>query len=345
MKTNKQVLPLNFIGSKLSLSEFIFDHFPNEIESFADLFSGTGIFTALTRKKFNPTVVVSNDTEYFSVVFAHAWCVPWRATLQTKINQLNKIAENPGKLKGGGILHTHFADGVKRMYFTPQNGRIIDAMRQQLEIWKTDKKITKKNYYYLLACIIRAADQVANTTSTYAAFLKHYKKSAQKRIYIKPIHKITTKTKSVVFQDDVLHTTLDPQVKKCDVVYLDPPYNHRQYSDNYHVLNVIAYYDLEKTQIRDSLKTGLLSGSFKSPFCQKRCVHKAFEQLFSNLQGTPNVFMSYNNESMLTKKEVLELMSRYGHPICYEKEYKKYNSKKEQKQKSVIEYLFHMTPI
>ena len=44
--------------------------------------------------------------------------------------------------------------------------------------------ITENEYFYLLACLIEAADKVANTASVYEAFLKDLKKSAIKPIVI-----------------------------------------------------------------------------------------------------------------------------------------------------------------
>ncbi len=173
-----RILVLNFIGSKLSLREFLFAHFPKEITSFADLFSGTGITAAMVRQQYGVHTLVSNDMESFAVAFAKAYHASWKPKLQHNIDLLNQVDGVTG------IISQHFSNAIHsdRMYFTPDNAAKIDAMRQLLEKWKLNKKITESDYWYLLACIIRAADQVANTASTYAAYLKHFKKTKKNDI-------------------------------------------------------------------------------------------------------------------------------------------------------------------
>ena len=57
-----------------------------------------------------------------------------------------------------------------------------------------------------------------------------------------------------------------------DILYLDPPYNARQYGANYHLLNTIAKYDSFSTKG----KTGLRDYQ-KSKYCSKPEVLKTFE--------------------------------------------------------------------
>ena len=61
---------------------------------------------------------------------------------------------------------------------------------------------------------------------------------------------------------------------KGDILYLDPPYNHRQYGANYHILNTIAKYDKfipkGKTGLRDYVR---------SDYCKKATVAESFEDL------------------------------------------------------------------
>ena len=52
---------------------------------------------------------------------------------------------------------------------------------KKIEEWKKENHITENVYYFLLASLLENADKVANTASVYGAFLKHIKKTAQKR--------------------------------------------------------------------------------------------------------------------------------------------------------------------
>ena len=93
-----------------------------------------------------------------------------------------------------------------------------------------------------------------------------------------------------------------------DVLYLDPPYNARQYCSNYHVLETIARYDnLELSGV-----TGLRdSSSQKSKFCSKRTVVETFEDLIKNAQFK-YIFLSYNNEGLMSLDTIKEIMSSHG---------------------------------
>jgi adenine-specific DNA-methyltransferase len=51
-----------------------------------------------------------------------------------------------------------------------------------------------------------------------------------------------------------------------DLLYLDPPYNARQYEANYHLLNTIAKYDIFAPKGLKGLRD-----YYKSDYCKKNC--------------------------------------------------------------------------
>lgn len=105
---------------------------------------------------------------------------------------------------------------------------------------------------------------------------------------------------------------------KGDVLYLDPPYNSRQYCSNYHVLETIARYDNPVL----SGKTGLRDSSDqKSLFCSKRTVCNAFDDLIRH-SDFKYIFLSYNNEGLMSLDTIKDIMSQYGKYSFYTKEYK-----------------------
>jgi len=79
----------------------------------------------------------------------------------------------------------------------------------------------------LLASLIESADKVANTASVYGAFLKKLKKSAQNLMILKPAEFYLNDNEHIVYNSDINELI---QNINHEVVYLDPPYNHRQYS-------------------------------------------------------------------------------------------------------------------
>jgi adenine-specific DNA-methyltransferase len=126
-----------------------------------------------------------------------------------------------------------------------------------------------------------------------------------------------------------------------DLVYLDPPYNARQYSKNYFPLNIIAKTPNSLlTELPLKGKTGIPADCFMSPFCKKGAVAEdAFNRLFKGLR-TEWIFLSYNSESIVSKERMLDIMSRYGDASVVERDYKRFKSYEYNKDIEIKEYLF-----
>lgn len=166
--------------------------------------------------------------------------------------------------------------------------------------------------------------------------LKNYKKSSLRTLNLRPIHtKYSRKENNQVFNQNALDLV---QNKIFDVVYCDPPYNTRQYGANYSVLNYIALYD-PKIEIQG--KTGLIKNYFKSSFCRKFDIKDIFDNMVRNIKAK-KIFISYNNEGLLKKEELLKIFKRYGEVHVHSKIYKRFRSHK-QKERFVKEYIFEIT--
>jgi len=122
-----------------------------------------------------------------------------------------------------------------------------------------------------------------------------------------------------------------------DILYMDPPYNHRQYGANYHLLNTIARYD----EFQPAGKTGLRSYE-RSRWCIKNQVAAVCEDLISKAKFK-HIFLSYNNEGLMSLDEVLRIMSKYGRYELIEQPYQRFKADKTEnrnhKATSTIEYL------
>jgi adenine-specific DNA-methyltransferase len=176
-------------------------------------------------------------------------------------------------------------------------------MRQKIEEWKDTKRINDNQYFFLLSSLLENADAVANTASVYGAYLKHLKKSAQKTLLLKGAAFDLNDATHEVYNEDA--NSLINEIDG-DVLYLDPPYNARQYGSNYHLLNTIARYD----NFVPNGKTGLRNYD-RSLYCQKGKVSDVFENLIGNARFK-YIFLSYNNEGLMSAQDVKRIMQKFG---------------------------------
>jgi adenine-specific DNA-methyltransferase len=319
---------MNYLGSKKKLSKWILENIVSEVgdlsnKVFCDLFAGTGI----VGQTFKPYVqkVISNDLEYYSFVLNKNY-IENTKDLNEFISILNNIKKNIKPIKG--FIYNNYCSPSNRLYFTDENGMLIDAWRIEIENYKSNKNL----YYFLLTSLLESADKVANVASVYAAYLKKFKKTALNKLIVKPAEFLETEQTNEVYNKNALELITEING---DILYLDPPYNTRQYSTNYHILNIIAKYD---TNLKLKGKTGLPENYNKSEFSSKRQVVEAFEYLIKNAEFK-YIFMSYNNEGIIPQDTIKEIMSKYGKYKLIEKDYQRFTTSTENKNKKVKEQL------
>jgi adenine-specific DNA-methyltransferase len=327
---------LNYIGSKYRLLPFLEKSIASFITGnlsdmvFCDLFAGTGAVGRYFKTKGRS--IIANDLEYYSYVLNKNYIgnhEPFDAEIW-----LEKLKSIKGK---SGFIFNNYCKGGhgERNYFKDGNGKRIDAMRQQIESWKEGKEIDENTYFYLLATLLESADKVANTASVYGAYLKKIKKTAALDLKILPAKFEETSSPHQVYQGDA-----NELIKEItgDVLYLDPPYNARQYGSNYHMLNTIAAYK----SFEPKGVTGLPDYN-RSAYCSKISVRESFEDLIANAQFK-YVFLSYNNEGLMAHEEITAILGKYGKVELKTQAYQRFKADKTESRNhaatETLEYLF-----
>lgn len=343
---------MRYIGSKLKLlneiEPFILSKVnPNINLSFLDLFSGTGSVAFCFKKHFK---VITNDIMTYSYHLTNGEvCInarPEFALIRQEIvnldvlDYLNQLTNN-----SIGFIECEYScrdedlgTDNARCFFTASNANKIDAIRLKIKDWKKRKLITQSEESYLIACLIEAVTKISNTTGTYGAFLKFWESRAYKTL---------TLTHPTLFDNQLENIALLGQAEdvvkqvSADICYIDPPYNTRQYSSNYHLLETIARYD--EPNLKGKAGIRIDNSERNSLFSSKAKVKQAFAQLLSDCQ-CQHIFVSYNSDGILSKDEIEELLLNIGVKNTYDFKlinYVSYQSKIVKK-RTVDEYLFYI---
>lgn len=352
---------MNYIGSKLSLLQFIENGILQVVWSnnytFSDLFAGTGIVGRYFKEKWHK--VIANDMQYYSYVLNRNYIgnhqdlhfaglfgnIPELLSQEIK-DRKKQVCKYLEKIPGRkGFIYKNYSLGgtsgleFERQYFSDKNAMKCDAIRSRIENWKEKKLITENEYHFLLASLLESIDKVANTASVYGAFLKKLKRSAEKQMVLKPADFFLNDHNHDVHNKDIAELIASTSH---EVVYLDPPYNHRQYSGNYHILETIAKYDNPRikgiTGMRDC-------STQKSLYCSRDKVKGAYRDLISKIDAK-YIFLSYNDEWLMNLEDIKEIMSLRGEYGVLTREYRRFKADKSEnrnfKKSKVIEYLHYV---
>ena len=267
-----------YIGSKAKLANWIFEILEREAKnakSFADLFAGTGVISNLAVSKFKKVII--NDILYsnnviYKAFFEHS---SWK---KEKLEELLKCYNT---LKSKTIEENYFSKNFGGKFFEHNTAKLIGYIRQDIENIK--EKLTEKEYNILLASLIYSIDRLANTVGHFEAYIK--KPIKKKHFNFRLINPQTfSKVKIYSKEANVLAKEI-----KSDLVYIDPPYNSRQYSRFYHLYENLVKWDKPKV-FGTALKPKVEN---MSTYCTVKA-KASFEDLIKNL-NTRYIAVSYNN--------------------------------------------------
>jgi adenine-specific DNA-methyltransferase len=129
----------------------------------------------------------------------------------------------------------------KRNYFSLANAQRLDFILETVRGWWKDGYLNEAELYLLMTSILEEIVIVANVNGTFHDFNRDrlWPNSLQELTLRVPLVHVTDSHGRVYCQDA---NQLAPGLPQHDVLYLDPPYNFRQYTAYYHFLNFIAAY-------------------------------------------------------------------------------------------------------
>jgi adenine-specific DNA-methyltransferase len=340
---------MRFIGSKALLLKEIEKVIKSNIKEakiFCDIFSGTSTVGRYFKKDYK---IISNDLLYFSYVLQRASI---GINKQPKFEKIHKyIGIDPIEFLENQDInienfeHTPFIyknyspnEKSERRYFTNENALRIDFIRQTIESWKQNKLINEDEYFYLLAGLIEAIPFVSNIAGTYGAFLKHWDKRAYKKLKLIKLELCNNNEENICYNQDSNQLI---KLINGDILYIDPPYNQRQYAPNYHILETVARYD--NPNIKG--KTGLRPyHDIKSKYCVKKDVLSNFDELISNA-NFKHIIVSYSTEGIMSVEDIEDTLKKHGKKSTfklYKIPYRRYKHRPGKVEHDLHELLFYI---
>ena len=319
-----------YLGGKSKLLDAIYEvststlgHAP---QSIFDVFAGTGVVAE--RFARSGSKVIANDLLFHNYISLQAFLGKGKVSVDTLCEKLSELQ----RVKGS---KNYFSENFGGTFFSVENAKKIGAIREEIE------KIaeSERERFCLLSSLIYAADKIANTVGHYDAF--HRAQDNTNPVTLRMPSILTGTSKNVILNGDSNQLASD---YTADVVYLDPPYNSRQYSDAYHLLENLARW--EKPQVFGVAKK-MDRSHIKSKFCGKGAP-AAFESLIESVEGKV-IIVSFNNtgetrnarsNSTLTDEQILKPLKARGKVKTVDIEFGAFTTGKTKDRKGHLERLF-----
>lgn len=319
-----QIHNRRFLGNKTKLLGFIGDIVADKCRgyyTFCDIFAGTGVVGHYFNRP--DTKIISNDILDSSFISLQCWLGTKNYNQQKIVNIINHL--NNLKQKGENYVSKNFGG----TYFTKENAIKIGIIREEIEKLDQKKEIDSEEKNILLTSLIYAIDKVANTVGHYEAYRKKLDTTQPIRLLAPDIN-THNNINNIIYQKDA--NQLIKEIR-CDVLYIDPPYNSRQYGDSYHLLeNIVTW---KKPKVEGVAKKMINRNHLKSQYCLKSA-DKAFENLIINAK-TNHILVSYNNtggkknqrsNAKIPDQRIIGILRSRGDVEIFEREYKGFTTGK-----------------
>ncbi len=343
-----------YIGNKTKLLPMIINEISENTEpksTVVDLMAGTGsVSVALRTNGFH---VISSDMMTYSkhhlvtqlliskapdfLGLSNHIAINNTLGYETVLDNLNNLTPKEGYFFQEFSPEGTPANGTpSRKYFTSENAKKIDAIRDTINLWISKGWITNIEESVLKHTLIMAVNDVANISGTYGYFLSSFNKNSLENLILKPVSFVTEgSTDNVVLQGFAEDISQDITADLC---YIDPPYMKRQYAANYHILETIARGDYPEAVGKSGLRDWW---DQHSKFCTKTRIRASFERIFTTMKC--DVFLiSYSEDGLLSIEELIDFFSKFGSVSYKVIEYSRFKSNNSRLSKELNEYIIRL---
>ena len=325
VKTNEYKTSLinnrRYLGNKYKLLPFITgvvnDECP-DITSIADIFAGTGAVSSA----FTDKVIITNDLMYSNYICNYAWFGAEEYDPQiiidcvVRYNALTDLEDN--------YMTDNFAD----TYFSRDDCAKIGYIREDIEVLYKKGDINTRERAILITSLLYAMDKIANTCGHYDAYRKGVEFDKSLELYV-PLANRQNNPNNQCFNMDSNELVKNIEA---DLVYIDPPYNSRQYCDAYHLLENVARW--EKPEVFGVARK-MDRSTMKSKYCTQSAT-EAFEQLIGDIKAK-YILLSYNNmaekgndrsNAKISDQDIMRILEKKGEVKVFSESYKAFTTGK-----------------
>lgn len=315
-----QIQSRRFLGNKSKLLGFIGDIVAEKcgvFQSFCDIFAGTGVVGYYFNR---PEVkVIANDILASSYVSLQCWL----GTNEYDRQKISNFVDYLNELKP--VKENYVSRNFGGTFFTKNNALKIGVIRDEIE----NLDLSPREKYILLTSLLYAVDKAANTVGHFDAYRKNLD-TIQELKLLAPDISPEKNSNNEIYNKDA--NELIRKIK-CDVLYIDPPYNSRQYGDAYHLLeNVVTW---NKPEVEGVAKKMKQREHLKSKYCLKSAP-EAFRDLIANAR-VKHILLSYNNtgetknkrsNARITDQQIISTLKAKGEVEIFERDYKGFTTGK-----------------
>ncbi|MDR1731912.1 MAG: Dam family site-specific DNA-(adenine-N6)-methyltransferase [Synergistaceae bacterium] len=308
-----------YLGGKYRLLPFIrsvVERECSDVESVADIFAGTGaVASAFTDKR-----LITNDNLYSNYICHLAWFSPQPCS-EKKIENLISFY-NGANPTSDNYMSENFAD----TFFSRADCRKIGFVREDIEARYKNGEINERERALLITSLLYAADKIANTCGHYDAFRQGARFDRHIELAV-PLPEDDLNPGNVCCNEDT-----NELVRRitADLVYIDPPYNSRQYCDAYHLLENVARWE---KPVVSGVARKMNRTALKSDYCTQKAA-AAFEDLISNVSAK-YILLSYNNmaqkgdgrsNAKISDSDIMRILSAKGEVKIFTQDYRPFSA-------------------
>lgn len=192
-----------------------------------------------------------------------------------------------------------------RRFFTEENANSLDRALSRIRYWWRTGRIDERTRCLLTACLLDGLERVANTQGTYHDFPRDSYDPRSLKPLVVPMpdaQSILNGPPAVAIGKSMDSLEFIKGVPEHSVLYLDPPYNFRQYTAYYFLPNMVAKYpeieDLDEYFGNVKFVRGQnMESDFTSTFCSSRKFVSSLTQLVESSRSKFVVLSYFNGKN------------------------------------------------